>query len=434
MDNLTIPENNPALKSFVDVSPESHFPIQNLPFGIFKLKAGGNPRAGVAIGDMVLDLSVLEEQGFFNSLSFKDRLPIFNKNTLNVFMELGRAAWREVRVRVSELLNKNEPILRDNQKLRARALFSSKDVEMLLPIKVEGYTDFYSSKEHATNIGVMFRGKENALMPNWLHIPIGYDGRASSVVVSGTSFRRPMGQMKPADSDSPVYDECQQLDTEVEVAFIVGTPNKFGEPISVNDAAEHVFGMVLLSDWSARDIQKWEYVPLGPFLSKNFCTSISPWVIMLDALEPFRVEGVKQDPKPLPYLRSSRNWNYNISLDFMIQTKNMQSPHRIAATNYRGIYWDFCQQLAHHSMGGCCMRTGDILASGTISGATPDSYGSMIELTWGGTNPIKLPNGEERKFLQDEDQVIISGFCQGDGYKVGFGTVTGKVLPSIKQD
>jgi fumarylacetoacetase len=432
-DNAVILQNDPALKSFIDVSPASHFPIQNLPFGIFRPKTGGNARIGVAIGEMILDLSIIESAGLFSNSSFLNHSSIFNQVTLNPFMALGRPAWREARSIISKLLRIDEPTLRDNQELRSRALINSKDVEMLLPVKVGGFTDFYSSKEHASNIGTMFRGKENPLMPNWLHLPVAYDARASTIVVSGTNFRRPMGQIKPPEVDCPVYDECQQLDTEIEVAFIIGTPNNFGEPISVEKAPEHIFGMVLLSDWSARDIQKWEYVPLGPFLGKNFCTSISPWVVTLDALEPFRVQGVAQEPEPLPYLRSSRDWNYDIALEFMIQTEKMQQPHPISSANYRGIYWDFCQQLAHHTMGGCNMATGDIFASGTISGQTSDSYGSIIELTWGGTKPIKLPNGEERKFLCDGDKIIINGWCQADGYRVGFGSLTGKVLPSIKK-
>lgn len=330
------------------------------------------------------------------------------------------------------MLRIDEPILRDDAELRQRAFFPRQEVEMLLPVKVGGYTDFYSSKEHAINMGMMLRGKEDPLLPNWVHLPVGYDGRASTIVVSGTDFHRPQGQIKPIDAEMPIYSESQRLDVELEVAFVMGTPNKFGEPIPIDKAADHVFGMALLADWSARDIQKWEYIPLGPFLSKNFCTSISPWIVTLDALEPFRTLSPEQNPTPLPYLRSSRDWAYNIQLELLLQTEKMTTPARVASTNYRGIYWDFCQQLAHHTVNGCLMNTGDIFASGTISGATPDAYGSLVEITWGGSKPIKFLNDEERQFLQDGDRVIIDGWSQGDGYRVGFGELTGKVLPSLR--
>jgi len=429
---LSLPENNPLLKSFIRVSSESHFPIQNLPFGIFQLVTGGTPRVGVAIGEWVLDLAYLEQQGLFDGPALKQK-NVFNQPNLNAFMALGQTAWREARARVSELLRDDVAILRDNQALRAEALIPQTNVKLLLPINVGGYTDFYSSKEHATNVGTMFRGKENALMPNWLHIPIAYDGRASSLVVSGTDFHRPMGQIKAENDVMPRYDECQALDTEVEVAFIVGTPNHFGEPITVTAAPEHVFGVVLLADWSARDVQKWEYVPLGPFLSKNFCTSISPWVVMVDALLPFRTNACQQDPAPLPYLHSSRDWNFNIQLNLLLQSEKMLDPQIIAAPNYRMIYWDFCQQLAHHTMNGCNMRTGDVFASGTISGDTRATCGSLLEITWAGSEPIHLNSGEQRKYLQDGDRVTISGSCEGKGYRVGFGEVTAKILPSLKK-
>ncbi len=422
-----IPENNPALKSFIAVDAQHPFPIQNLPFGIFRT-ANTPLRAGVAIGDWVLDLSVIESTGLLNSPELAGK-SLFNQDSLNAFMALGRKAWRSARQIISQLLRDDHPRLRDDIELRKAALIPMSDVEMHLPIRVSGYTDFYSSKEHATNLGVLFRPKESPLLPNWLHLPVAYDGRASSIVVSGTPFRRPMGQLKLNEQDPPVYAATRSLDTEVEVAFIIGTPSQFGEPIPVDDALEHVFGMVLLSDWSARDIQKWEYVPLGPFLGKNFCTSISPWIVSMDALEPFAVDSVVQDPKPLPYLtRKQQDKTYNIDLELTLQTKSMTTPYQVAHTNYRGIYWTISQQLAHHSMGGCLMQTGDVLASGTISGKNPENSGSLIELTLGGKQAIELPNGETRTFIQDGDTVAIRGYCQGDGYCVGFGEVSGTVV------
>lgn len=431
MENTLIPENDPTLQSFIEIATDSHFPIQNLPFGIFRPKNNDKPRVGIAIGDFVLDLAVLAENGLFDSIAAVRDQSVFHANHLNAFIALGRKTWRETRAVISQLLRSDTPTLRDNVMLRKNALWQNNDVEMLLPLQIGDFTDFYSSKEHATNAGLMFRGKENPLLPNWVHLPVAYTSRVSSIVVSGTDFRRPMGQIKLAD-EMPIHAPSEQLDTEVEVAFIVGAPNKMGEPIPVNEAREHVFGMTLLSDWSARDIQRWEYVPLGPFLGKNFCTSISPWIVTLDALEPFRKKGCEQSPIPLPYLLSTRDWAYDIHLEFLLQTEKMQQPERIALTNYKDIYWDFCQQLAHHTMGGCPMNIGDIFASGTISGATSDSYGSILEIAWGGTRPIKLQNGEERKFLMDGDRVIMRGWCQGQGYSVGFGELTGKVLPSLK--
>ena len=428
---LMIPENDPKLKSFIDVDANSDFPIQNLPFGVFHLKNDNTPRIGVAIGNMVLDLREIENAGLFNG-PLLNKTQVFNQPTLNKFMAMGRLASREARSTISKLLRHDESTLRDNQNLRQSALHLQKDIVMLLPIQVGGYTDFYSSKEHATNVGVLFRDKENPLLPNWLHIPVGYDGRASSVVVSGTDFHRPMGQIRPGNEGNPSYSESKQLDTEVELAFIVGTTNKFGEAIPVNNAPEYVFGAVLLSDWSARDIQRWEYVPLGPFLGKNFCTSISAWVVTLDALEPFRQQGCEQVPAPLDYLKSTRDYSYNINLELTIKTQKMSTPMTISRTNYLGIYWDFCQQLAHHTMGGCKMQTGDIFASGTISGSDKDSYGSMLELTWAGATPIKLPSGEERTFICDGDSVAINGWCENNDYRIGFGSVVATILSAIK--
>ena len=409
-------------KSFILVSPESHFPIQNLPYGIFSY-ADHAPRGGVAIGEYVLDLAICEAEGLLSS-------DYFDQPTLNSFMAAGRAAWTAVRETLQHLLDENTPTLRDNADLRAKVLISMSDVTMHLPAKIGDYTDFYSSREHATNVGTMFRGKENALMPNWLHLPVAYHGRASSIVVSGTDVVRPKGQTIPGDTKSPIFGPSRLMDFELEMGFFTGPGNDLGEPIPVEKAHEHIFGFVLVNDWSARDIQKWEYVPLGPFLAKNFATSISPWVVTLDALEPFRTSNPPQDPQPLPYLQSEGNRAYDIQLEVHLQSEQMEAAHTISRSNFKYLYWDISQQLAHHTITGCNIQPGDLLASGTISGPTPDSYGSMLELTWRGENPIELPTGETRKFLQDGDRLSLTGWSQGDGYRIGFGEVTSKVLPT----
>ncbi|HKZ69169.1 MAG TPA: fumarylacetoacetase [Anaerolineales bacterium] len=431
---------SPTLRSFIPTSPDSHFPIQNLPYGVFRSR-GGEARVGVAIGEMVLDLTILESEGFFNGPSLVGKRVFnpapggVNQPSLNAFMALGRAAWREARAIISRLLSADEPTLRDNFALRDRGLIPQSEVEMLLPVEIGDYTDFYSSREHATNVGMMFRGPENALPPNWLHLPIAYHGRASSVVISGTDVRRPRGQTKATDNTltevtgapAPTFGPTRALDFELEVGFVVGPGNGLGDPIPIEAAPQHIFGMVLVNDWSARDIQTWEYQPLGPFLAKNFATSISPWVVTLDALEPFRCPGPAQDPAPLPYLQASGERAFDIQLEAHLQTAGMPAPHRLCATNYRYLYWNMCQQLAHHTVNGCNLRPGDLLASGTISGPTPDSAGSLLELARRGAKPIQLPSGEERSWLQDEDRLTITGWCQGDGYRVGFGEVMGRV-------
>lgn len=417
-----------TLRSFVQVSPQSHFPIQNLPFGVFRRRTGNDPAVGVAIGEFVLDLSTLEH-GKLLDISYGGET-VFDGSSLNRFMSMGPRTWRETRTTLTKLLRDDEPALRDNVRLRDRALVPMHDVEMLLPVEIGDYTDFYSSREHATNVGVMFRGKENALQPNWLHLPVGYHGRGSSIVVSGTDMRRPHGQIKPDDADAPMYSASKNLDFELEMGFFIGPGNPLGRPVPIDTAMDHIFGMVLVNDWSARDIQKWEYVPLGPFLGKNFGTSISPWVVTMDALEPFRVAGPKQIPQPLPYLRSTGDLGYDVKLEVWLQTARMETPQRITATNFRHMYWNIAQQLAHHTVNGCNLRTGDLLASGTISGPTPESVGSMLELAWKGTKPIKLPGGETRAFLADGDRVTMTAWCEGHGYRVGFGEVTGKILPA----
>ncbi len=419
--------DNTTQKSFIDVNPGSDFPIQNLPYGVFKSKENNNLRNGVAIGNYVLDLSVIEAKGLFKNKSINN---VFSNSTLNKFMSLGKNIWHEVRMEIQSLLDAENPILRDNEALKKECLILQKDVEMCMPVEIGDYTDFYSSKEHATNVGIMFRGKENALMPNWLHLPVAYHGRASSVVLSGTEIIRPKGQTKADDAELPSFGPSKLLDFELEMGFFIGTGNKLGELIPVDKADEHIFGMVLVNDWSARDIQKWEYVPLGPFLAKNFATSISPWVVTLEALEPFKTKRPEQIPAPLPYLQSKGDWLYDIKLEVKLKTSKSSEEIVISKSNFKNLYWDICQQLAHHTITGCNMKTGDLLASGTISGNTKDSYGSLLELTWRGTEPIRLPNGEERKFLQDGDTLSITGWCEGNGYRIGFGEVSGKILPA----
>ena len=417
-----------TLPSFIEVSPESHFPIQNLPYGVFSPKSGGSPRVGVAIGDMVLDLAVLEQAGFFRTTPLPEQ-NIFAQPTLNAFMALGRTVWSEVRSIIQALLREDNPTLPDNAGLRWQALLPRQAVVLHLPVAIGDYTDFYASKEHATNVGAMFRGRENALLPNWLHLPVAYHGRASSIVLSETDIRRPYGQTNPNDADAPTFGPSRAMDFELEMGLFIGPGNNLGEPIPINQAIDHIFGMVLVNDWSARDIQKWEYQPLGPFLSKNLATSISPWVVTMPALEPFRCPGPTQDPPPLPYLRSPQDWSYNLDLEVSLQSEAMPEPMVVTRSNLRYQYWNMCQLAAHHTSSGCNLRPGDLLASGTISGPTPDSYGSLLELTWRGTRPLTLSNGQTRRFLEDGDRVTMTGWGQGDGYRVGFGEVTAKLLP-----
>ena len=417
------------MKSFIEVAPDSHFPIQNLPFGIFK-PGQGAARVGVAIGDFVLDLSVLEELGHFQTPEFQERR-VFAESALNPFLALGRPAWRKTREIMQRLLDAENPALRDDAAFRARAFHAQKDVTMQLPARIGDYTDFYSSYHHAHNVGTMLRGPENALMPNWKWLPVAYHGRASSIVVSGTDVRRPHGQVKPPEAAAPIFGPSRSFDYELETAFFIGPGNALGEPIPIDRAADHIFGLVLMNDWSARDVQAWEYQPLGPFLAKNFCTSISPWVVTLDALESFRKPLPPQDPEPLPYLRATNNFTYDIQLQARLQTASMTTPHVITRTNFQNLYWSIAQQLAHHTVNGCNLQPGDLLASGTISGPTEESRGCMLELTWRGANPLTLPDGETRKWLDDGDSLTITGWAEGDGYRVGFGEVTGRVLPAL---
>jgi len=417
--------------SFIEVKADSHFPIQNLPYGVFQPKNGGSPRVGVAIGDFVLDLSVIEDAGLLNIPELQGK-EVFKQSTLNAFMATNRKVWSTVRTSLQKLLGSDEPTLRDNSPLRDQAFYQQKDVEMLLPVEIGDYTDFYASKEHAMNVGIMFRGKENALMPNWLNLPVGYHGRASSIVSSGTDVRRPLGQMKTPESDTPIFGPSLRFDFELEMGWFIGPGNDLGKSIPVDEAEDHIFGLVLVNDWSARDIQAWEYQPLGPFLGKNFATSISPWVVPLEALEPFRVDGPKPEVEQLPYLQQSGKGSFDIQLEVHLRGERMDSPQRICQSNFRYLYWSMAQQIAHHTVGGCNLRTGDLLASGTISGPAPESRGSLLELTWGGSEPIQMNNGEPRNWLEDGDELTLTAWCQGDGYRIGFGEVTGRILPALE--
>lgn len=425
-----MPADLSSLRSFISVAPEGHFPIQNLPYGVFQRGTADVPRIGVAIGDNVLDLSVIAGRGLLQDAALARALGP-GQTTLNEFMGLGSTGWRKARARIMQLLRADEPTLRDDRALRDKALLPRGEVRMLLPARIDNYTDFYSSRDHATNVGVMLRGPDNALMPNWLHLPVAYHGRASSIVPSGVDIARPCGQSRPDEAAAPVFGPSRFLDFELELGFFIGPGNELGRPISSGRAAEHVFGMVLVNDWSARDIQKWEYQPLGPFLAKNFATSLSCWVVPLEALLPFRVAGPKQEPPPLPYLRSPGDWTFDITLEAHLQTASQAEPQTICRTNARHLYWNICQQIAHHTVNGCNLRTGDLLATGTISGPDPGSYGSLLELAWKGTKPLRLANGETRVSLQDGDRVTLTGWCQTDGYRVGFGETTAKILPAI---
>jgi fumarylacetoacetase len=418
--------NAPTLRSFIPVDPASDFPIQNLPYGVFSAKDGSAPRVGVAIGDYVLDLWELEQDG---RLDVGD-LGVFSAPMLNPFMALGSQVWSRTRARISELLRHDNPELRDNPTLRKRALVPLANAKLHLPILVAGYTDFYSSKEHATNVGVIFRGKDNALQPNWLHMPIGYNGRASTVVVSGTKVRRPRGQLKPPNAEHPSFGACKRLDFELEMGVVIGQPSPMGEMLTERQAEDMIFGFVMLNDWSARDIQQWEYVPLGPFQAKAFATSISPWIVTREALEPFRVHGPVQDPTPLPYLRQVQPNNFDLQLDVGLRAAQMNEPMRICRTNFKYMYWSSVQQLVHHASSGCAMNVGDLLGSGTISGPEKHERGSLLEISWNGTEPIELASGIRRTFLEDGDSLSFRGWCQGNGYRVGFGEVEGTILPT----
>ncbi|XP_064868306.1 fumarylacetoacetase [Oncorhynchus nerka] len=426
----SIPENNCNFKmSFVKIDEKSDFSYHNLPYGVFSTPENPRHRIGVAIGDQILDLSVIKS--LFKGPVLSNHQDVFDQPTLNAFMGLGYEAWREARRSLQQLLSANETTLRDDVSLRSRAFFHKSSAMMHLPAEIGDYTDFYSSRDHATNVGIMFRGKENALMPNWLRLPVGYHGRASSIVVSGTPIRRPSGQMRPDQSKPPVFGQSKQLDIELEMAFFVGGGNRLGEPIPIERAHQHIFGMVLMNDWSARDIQAWEYVPLGPFLGKNFGTTISPWVVPMEALLPFAEPNTVQDPKPLPYLCHDDAFTFNINLFVSVKGEAMKEAATICKSNFKYMYWTMKQQLAHHTVNGCNVRPGDLLASGTISGPAPDSFGSMLELSWKGSKTVDLGGGETRTFLKDGDEVTLTGYCEGSGYRVGFGPCAGTILPAL---
>ena len=420
------PTTAPALKSWLDSAnaADCDFPIQNLPYGVFKT-ADSAPRVGVAIGDQVLDLAALAEAGLLQC-----EAGVFAQARLNDFIALGRDAWRSVREQVSALLARENQTLQGNAALRDKALVAQADATMLLPVDVPGYTDFYSSKEHATNVGALFRDPKNALLPNWSELPIGYNGRASSVIVSGTPVRRPNGQIKLPDQERPIFGACRKLDIELETGFIVGVPNALGEPIPCEQAEQHIFGMVLLNDWSARDLQAWEYVPLGPFNAKTFATSISPWIVTMDALEPFRTAQPAQSPEPLPYLRHTGDHAFDIELEARIKPQAAAEATTFTHTNFKYLYWTMAQQLAHHTVSGCNTRVGDLMGSGTISGPTRDSLGALLEVTLNGREPITLKTGEKRTFIEDGDELTLRGWCQGEGYRVGFGSCVGTILPA----
>ncbi len=423
------------LTSFIDIAADSDFSIHNLPYGIFSdakdVTGNNNRRAGVAIGEHVLDLSILEAEGLLSLTGG----PYFDQPTLNAFIDSGRDNWTKARSTIQTLLSADIDTLRDNKDLQAKALFKQADVTMHLPVHVPGFTDFYSSKEHATNVGTMFRDPKNALLANWTEMPVGYNGRASTVIVSGTDVIRPSGQLKPNADERPIFSPCKRLDFELETAFVVGRGNDISQPIAVDAAADHIFGMVLLNDWSARDIQKWEYVPLGPFNAKTFASEVSPWIVTMDALAPFKTACPTQEPKPLAYLNEKdSNNSFDINLSVELLPENSDEATVVCETNFKYMYWSMAQQLTHHTITGCKVEVGDMMGSGTISGPTPDSYGSMLEIAWNATKPVTLKGGETRSFIEDGDTVIMKGYSEKDGIRVGFGEVRGKVLPALSFD
>ena len=420
--------NNPDRTSWLHVDKHSDFPIQNIPFGGF-LTRDDIITIGTRIGDTAIDLGALHQLGYFEGIPLTD--DIFLQDTLNDFIADGRQTWRAVRNRIADIFDDNNPILKNNKSHKEAVLFRLDEIEMQLPVQIGDYTDFYSSKEHATNVGTMFRDPDNALLPNWLHIPVGYHGRSSSIIPSGIPVHRPHGQTIASGAENPNFGPSKLVDFELEMAFITTDANDLGEPIPVDEAEEYIFGLVLFNDWSARDIQKWEYVPLGPFLAKNFASSISPWIVTLDALEPFRVAGPKPLKKQLPYLQYEGDKSFDINLEVGIKPENAKE-QIVCRSNFKYMYWNMSQQLAHHTVNGCPINSGDMMGSGTISGPTEDSYGSMLELSWRGEKPLKMKDGSERKFINDNDTVIMRGYCEKDGTRIGFGEVSTKLLPPLK--
>lgn len=425
------------MKSWIEVPEQSDFPIQNIPFGIFSAK-DNTPRPATRIGDTVIDLSVLAAKNYFSGINGLD-ISVFNRPVLNDFIGLGKTVTSRVREKLQEIFSDTDPSLKMDTETCGQAFYPADGVSMHLPVNIGDYTDFYSSEEHATNVGKMFRDPANALLPNWKHIPVGYHGRASSIVISGTDIKRPYGQTKVDDKEMPDFGPTKQLDFELEMGFIIGKETPLGTSISTSEAENYIFGLVLFNDLSARDIQKWEYVPLGPFLSKNFGSVISPWIVTLEALEPFRVPGPIQKPEVLPYLKFEGNKNYDIRLEVAIvpgqrstvsgqRTENNQEEVTVCRSNFKYMYWNMCQQLAHHTVNGCNVRIGDLYASGTISGPEEGSYGSMLELAWKGTKPIKMPDGTERTFILDGDTIVIKGWAEKDGLRIGFGEARTRVV------
>ena len=422
---MPIIANNTHRESWIEVPQDSDFPIQNIPFGVFITK-DDVITIGTRIGNCAIDMGALQQLNYFQGIDLTDDM--FMQDTLNDFISDGKKTWRLVRNRLAELFDVTNPILRDNKKHRDIIIFKVEEIEMQLPVLIGDFTDFYSSKEHATNIGKMLNLEEESLPLNWFHMPVGYHGRSSSIIPSGISINRPMGQTLPNGETTPVFGPSRMVDFELETAFITTDANVMGETIPITEAEDYIFGMVLLNDWSARDIQKWESLPLGPFLAKNFASSISPWIVTMDALEPFRAKSPNQDPSPFPYLKSKGKNNYDIHLEVAIQPEN-QEPSLVSKTNTKHMYWTMIQQLTHHTTNGCRVNSGDLMGSGTISGPTPDSYGSMLELTWAGKKPITLNDGTERKYVNDGDTVIMKGYCKNNEVRIGFGEVSTKLLP-----
>jgi fumarylacetoacetase len=414
---------NKKLRSWIEVEPGSDFSIHNIPFGIYS-DSQVRHHACTAIGEYIIDLFELESADLLDI-----NRSVFDEQYLNSFIALGKPITNVIREKLIAILTDENSVLKKDEHFFNKVFKKQKDVKMLLPVKIGDYTDFYSSIDHAINIGTMIRDPKNALMPNWKHLPVGYHGRSSSICVSGHSFYRPKGQQKPPDSENPVFGPTKLLDIELETGFIIGKPTEMGDSVTTAKADDHIFGMVLFNDWSARDIQTWEYVPLGPFLAKNFASTVSPWIVTLEALEPFRVKGYEQIPKLLPYLQYSGDKNLDIQLEVFLKPQN-GSENKICASNYKYMYYTMEQQLAHHTINGCNINVGDLMASGTISGPQPSEFGSMMELTWRGTRPIILNDGTERKFVNDHDTIIIRGHCEKEGLRVGFGECTATVLPA----
>lgn len=426
---MPITANNPNRKTWIDIPTNTDFPIQNIPFGVF-LTRDDVITIGTRIGDTAIDLGALHQLGYFEGIPLTD--DIFLQDSLNDFISDGKKTWRLVRNRIAEIFDAKNNTLKKNKEHCKIVLFTLDEIEMQLPVTVGDYTDFYSSIEHATNVGTMFRDPDNALLPNWLHIPVGYHGRSSSIIPSGIPVHRPQGQKLINGTEKPIFGPSRLVDFELEMAFITTDANLLGEPIPIEEAEDYIFGLVLFNDWSARDIQKWEYVPLGPFLAKNFASSISPWIVTLDALEPYRVAGPKPIKEQLPYLQYEGDKSFDIHLEVAIQPEKAKETI-VCRSNFKHMYWNMSQQLAHHTINGCPVNSGDMMGSGTISGPTPDSFGSMLELSWRGEKPVQLQEGGSRKFIEDNDTVIMRGHCEKDGVRIGFGEVSTKLLPIFKK-